>query len=352
MSSLVTIIIPVFNRYSLIQETLDSIYNQTYDSWEIIVIDDRSNDGTSDLLKEQEHIESRLKLIIKDNSIERGAPSSRNLGVKYARGKYIIFLDSDDLLHEDCLLKRLEFMNANNTIDFAVFPQLIFFKQPGDSNVLVNIHDNCQSNLDRFLTLGQNLDVPWVTSCSIWRKESLLKYNLKWDENLLGYQDVLLNIEAISKNMNYKVLDTNPDCFWRIHDNRIGSSIINPDINIINSNKYLFFKIWEILNTFSLVTKKRKRRLLKSILFICIDYYTKNKKYNEARIIIIQMYKLKIINKILYFNLSFKIFMNERLEVCNLVQRLFEKTYKYINKRLYIPEGNKRFMKYKFESKY
>ena len=95
MYSVVSIIIPSFNREILIQETLDSVLQQTYPRWEAIVIDDGSLDKTCEVVQSYSDKDQRIKLIKRDRQ-PKSASVCRNIGIENAKGKYALFLDSDD----------------------------------------------------------------------------------------------------------------------------------------------------------------------------------------------------------------------------------------------------------------
>src|SRR5215510_13897684 len=86
-----SIIIPTYNRLPYLKKTLDSIWEQSFTDFEVIVVDDGSTDGTADYLRE---LGGSVELLRQEN---RGPGAARNLGVMHARGEYIAFLDSDDL---------------------------------------------------------------------------------------------------------------------------------------------------------------------------------------------------------------------------------------------------------------
>ena len=105
IKELVSIIIPSFNSETYISETIDSILNQTYPYWEAIVVDDGSSDETCSIVKRYSQNDKRIQLFLRV-STAKGASVCRNIGIEKAIGKYIIFLDSDDLLAPFCLKER------------------------------------------------------------------------------------------------------------------------------------------------------------------------------------------------------------------------------------------------------
>ncbi len=105
---LVSIITPTFNSALFIEDTYDSIRSQTYSNWEWIVVDDFSSDGTFEILKGLMHLDNRIKLLRNDNVM--GAAVTRNRAIERASGRFIAFLDSDDLWCAIKLEKQIAFM--------------------------------------------------------------------------------------------------------------------------------------------------------------------------------------------------------------------------------------------------
>ena len=111
MSDLVSIITPMYNSGKYIEETLKSVVSQTHKNWELFIIDDGSSDNCIELVNEFKKIDNRIKLII--NKENQGAAISRNIGIRKANGRYIAFLDSDDLWIPTKLEEQINFMSKN-----------------------------------------------------------------------------------------------------------------------------------------------------------------------------------------------------------------------------------------------
>ena len=107
----VTIILPNFNSEGFLEETINSIFNQTYDNWELIIIDDNSNSQTTKILKKYKN-KKKIHIIFLKKNI--GAGPCRNLGIKYAKSNYLAFIDSDDLWEISKLDDQVNFMVKNN----------------------------------------------------------------------------------------------------------------------------------------------------------------------------------------------------------------------------------------------
>lgn len=109
---LVSIITPVYNAEKFISDTVDSVRNQTYQNWEMILVDDVSKDSSVSIIQDYMKLDNRIKLIqLTENS---GAAVARNTAIEAAEGKYIAFLDSDDLWYSNKLEKQIEFMMEND----------------------------------------------------------------------------------------------------------------------------------------------------------------------------------------------------------------------------------------------
>lgn len=106
---LVSIIIPMFNAQQYIEDAIESIQNQTYTQWEVIIVDDASTDDSVEVVKRIE--DKRIRLIQLEKNT--GAAYSRNIGINHANGRYIAFLDADDLWKEDKLEKQVMFTYHN-----------------------------------------------------------------------------------------------------------------------------------------------------------------------------------------------------------------------------------------------
>ncbi len=112
MSELVSIIVPTFNTEKFIRQTIESVQNQTYINWEMILADDASTDNTVRIIEEFAQKDNRIKLFkLPEN---RGNGFARNAALEKATGKYIAYLDADDLWFPEKLEKQIQFLKTNN----------------------------------------------------------------------------------------------------------------------------------------------------------------------------------------------------------------------------------------------
>lgn len=161
----ISIITPVYNGEKYIEETIISVINQTYKNWELIIIDDCSVDKTKDIVSDFAEKDSRI--IYKCLDKNSGASEARNEGIKLAKGRYISFLDSDDLWKETKLEKQIKYMEENDiAISFTAYDF---------------INENSEE-------IGKVVKVPNIVGY-----KDLLKYNC------IGCLTVMINIDKVGK---------------------------------------------------------------------------------------------------------------------------------------------------------
>jgi glycosyltransferase involved in cell wall biosynthesis len=96
--SLISVIIIFLNSEEFIQEAIESVFAQTYNNWELLLVDDGSTDGSTNIaLQYAEQHGERVRYLEHNNRQNRGMSASRNLGIREAKGEYIAFLDADDV---------------------------------------------------------------------------------------------------------------------------------------------------------------------------------------------------------------------------------------------------------------
>lgn len=133
VDGLVSIITPAYNAADYIAETIESVLAQTYKNWEMLIVNDCSKDNTSEIVQSYAAKDKRIKLInLKQNS---GAAVARNTAIQNAKGRYIAFLDSDDLWKKEKLQKQLSFMQQN---DYAfTFTEYQYLKLKPDEKLRI-----------------------------------------------------------------------------------------------------------------------------------------------------------------------------------------------------------------------
>lgn len=208
----VTICIPSFNRADLVAETLDSILAQSDPRWEAIVVDDGSTDDSQAVISAYATRDRRVRLMTRGRE-PKGACTCRNIAAENARGRYVLFLDTDDLLAPHCLEQRIAVMEANPDADFAIFPMLLFQGNASSADRLWNV-ENGEDDLVRVL----RMDPVCQGTGTLWRRDSFVRCGM-WDEQLKLWQDIELHLRAFGGGYRFvKRLDLPPDVYIRETD--------------------------------------------------------------------------------------------------------------------------------------
>ncbi len=119
---LVSIILPTYNRYKYLDRSINSVLNQTYKNWELIIVDDGSDDNSFSFIKNYLNKFSKIRYLFHEN---RGAAYSMNIGMQNSKGEFITFLGSDDEYLENHLRLRIDYLSQNKSIDLLHSPAKI-----------------------------------------------------------------------------------------------------------------------------------------------------------------------------------------------------------------------------------
>ncbi|NIK91364.1 glycosyltransferase family 2 protein [Mangrovimonas sp. CR14] len=212
---LVSIIIPCFNRATMIPETLRSVIGQTYRPIECLIVDDGSIDETfslvEELIRKYQSEDFRIKYLYQEN---KGAPAARNYGILESKGEYIQFLDSDDLLYPNKLKHQVDFLKNNPEMD-GVY---------GDWN-----HGTVDEHI---LIKGEKWEDPLkqfyggrvIHTLSFLFRRHIVNAIGPWDESLGRNQEVDFNLRGVLVGGKFDYLPETTG-LWREHDgDRIVSS--------------------------------------------------------------------------------------------------------------------------------
>lgn len=183
MNELISVVIPTYNRASILSAAVNSVLGQTYPQREIIVVDDGSMDDTQQII---EHFKDQVKYI---RTVNGGASAARNVGVRHSRGELIAFLDSDDEWRVDKLKKQAELISAG-------FDMVI-----SDIEITDNERGSYTTQLRRMLPsdgqmFEQVLKFPEITCSSMLIKRNVFDALGGFDESLKTAEDIDLLLRA------------------------------------------------------------------------------------------------------------------------------------------------------------
>lgn len=259
MNSLVSIVIPNYNRESLIRETLDSVLAQSYSNWECLIVDDGSTDNSVEVILEYTKKDSRFKFMQRPSNHLKGANACRNIGMQKAKGDYIIFFDSDDLMMQHHVESKLKFMLDGN-LDYAVFKSKNF-GQPDDvdEELDYSYYKTYEFNADNYLLNNLRFFTNDLIVKSDVAKKCEFYFKYKADiENVLMTQLVLLSNKNGFKDENVTLK--------RYHDANITQSLEGDKKKGL---KHLFFYYYNLLDyIYDLnASPKAKQFILNQLLY-------------------------------------------------------------------------------------
>jgi len=259
---LVSIIIPTYNRSYIICETLDSLLAQTYTNWECIVVDDGSRDYTKELMEFYCSKDKRITYHQRPTASRKGPNSCRNFGFDISKGRYINWIDSDDILFPNAIEKKLRNIEGNDVIISSV-------KYIDDNKRHIELvhHYFSPKNIIEDYFLGK---ITFYTFTPLWNRIFLDKQLELFDEKISNLDDWDFNLRMIYQKPRIKYLHE-PLILYRLHDNSLSQEIEKLNIKELKSEFY---------------ARKKHLKILKNHTKINIEYlkeYDKNRCKNRLR---------------------------------------------------------------------
>lgn len=185
--SIVSVIIPLHNRFNLVDETVYSVYNQTYRPIELIIIDDCSYEPYIPKISS----EPGFKVILLRHEKNIGPGATREIGRQVATGDYIAYLDSDDLMHPEKLQKQVAVLQERPGDGMCYSQSLEFMKSPFSGKE--NLRYLCDRQYKKFLPIVLYTR-PWGTCACLWTKNAVKKIG-PWSHGW-HFEDIEYDIRA------------------------------------------------------------------------------------------------------------------------------------------------------------
>ena len=216
MTSLISIIIPTYNRAHLIGETLDSIRSQTYSNWECIVVDDGSTDTTAEVMREYVKKDSRFQYHQRPENKLKGPNSCRNYGFELSKGEYVKWFDSDDVMLPTLLEKQI--LSFVDNVEMSVC-KLSYF----DFEKRISIRENMifSNNLIEDYLIG---NVTFYISGPLWQRIFLEKQKQLFDESLTNLDDWDFNLRMLYQKPNI-TYNNEVLILYRVHADSLSQEI-------------------------------------------------------------------------------------------------------------------------------
>lgn len=337
-ASKISIIVPVYNAEEHLNCCIDSILNQTYKNFQLILINDGSSDSSGEICNKYSEKDNRVLVIHKDNS---GVSSTRNIGIDNAKGKYLMFCDSDDWIEEDLLESLYREIEINKSdIIYSGSYRDIYYKGIKIQNKTNAVSENIKvdlMNFDKYLeymieTIPGPFLSPWA---KLYRLDIVKENKLYFDEKMICFEDFDFNLRYLrkcrslyfSKNIkyHYRGIRGNEGLTRRKKNNLVYEvSKVHFEVNELlkkmNDNQHLkdYIEYWFIEN-YKLVFQK-------------IILEEKNMHKNERNDILREIYNDIEFCKFLEYN-------KDRIRLYKIVKSLVDKkiynlSYYILRKRL------------------
>ena len=248
---LISVVIPVYNAEEFLDRSIKSVISQSYDNWELLLIDDGSKDNSRRICDCYAAKDKRIKVFAKENG---GSAAARNFGVQQSKGEFIFFLDADDLIEPNALELLLAEYEKNETDlvmanfsklnpDGKIVKQNVSFHPDygpfkGDKKIL-SVKESANF-VRHFLKHPSNHLVSYCWA-RLYKSSIIKEYNIKADDDMKLFEDFVFNLEYMKHTKN--IVFVNESVYtYVMHDNHVSVSmgILNGDSLIHDMN--IFWK--------------------------------------------------------------------------------------------------------------
>jgi len=298
MKKLVSVVIPTFNRAIFLDRSIKSVLQQTYQNFELIIINDGSTDETEEKVKEYQKLDKRIIYI--KNKKNQGPSAARNIGIKSARGEFIAFLDDDDEWLPTKIEKQvhiLESLPPQHALCFTAF----WIVRGGektyspDKELKAICYDNKKIR-ERLLALLSFIPQP---SSILVRKECLFNVGL-FDEKMSAFEDYDLFFK-LSRRYFFKFIDS-PLWYYHKTPNSLSSRIgeicmkariylLNKHFDEIKKNKKILSNLYQEIGHFYMLKNKEK---------MAKNYFKKGIKNNPLNLLVLFQFVISILGRDFY----------------------------------------------------
>lgn len=270
MRPLVSIIIPTYNHAHFLKNALESVINQTYTHWEALIVDNHSEDNTSEVIASFNDPRVK-KFMIHNNGV---ISASRNLGLKEARGEWVAFLDSDDIWYPEKLSTIISYLQENDSYDVYCTDEVMVNLLSGKRQILR--FGPYKKNFYKKLLIDGNCLSP---SATIIKREFMQRHNLFFDES-----HEYITVEDYDLWLNMARLDARFKFIHSIQGEYVIHSANNSGINSRHSKNYelLLHNHVYTIQQFEPIPDKLWNQILMRFRFANALQLARSKKYGKA----------------------------------------------------------------------
>lgn len=267
----ISIIIPVYNAEKYLRECLDSVLAQTFQDFEVLLINDGSTDNSGQICDEYAEKDKRIKVFHKENG---GVSAARNLGIENAKGEWITFVDSDDFIGENFLWDLHACLDANS--DFVITNCSLIYES---GNVRYWTPYSRGNFLIKDFLLLPHSTIIRVPFSKLFKKDIIEKNQLKFDTNLDLGEDTKF-VFQYCKIINFVTSSSQKKYFYRQLDNGLSKKKLNYsyELNLASEIKNILI---EISKTHSIPFKSLQHHLNYLSMRVIVSIYNSNLTGNE-----------------------------------------------------------------------
>lgn len=253
---IVSVIIPVYNTGEVLRETVDSVLQQTFADFELILIDDGSSDPVTEKILDSLQ-DPRIRVIRQDNA---GVAAARNRGCAEARGKYISFLDHDDLFLPEKLLESKKLLDENPTAVIA-YSDIIPFGEYAENAIKLASAES----IDITVLLEQNRI--YSMSCVVVKSDIVKKSGIVFDSQCVPCDDWDFYLHCACKGQIIRSKQALVK--YRIHGNNQSANMLK----MYCAGIYVLHKVLHKIDVISVETGISKRRLRKAARYALAEHH-------------------------------------------------------------------------------
>ena len=279
----ISIIVPVYNAEKTIRKCVESVINQSYKNWELILVDDGSTDDSRSIINEYGKNNKNISIFMQKNL---GVSSARNIGISNATGEYITFLDSDDYLNE----KALEIMiNAlsNNDADMIVGSYSQITENGNKKNFIYK--NKCIDLKEELLNIS-NLKFYMICWGKLYKTSIIIENNISFNLNFHLGEDTIFVFEYLKNVEKVACID---DVVYNVF-------IFEKDVSkrynktIVEKQYFIYREYKKLMECKGLVNDKRVEKFLMTRIKICINTsVTIGMKYDDLKEVFLRIVSLE-----------------------------------------------------------
>lgn len=207
---MISIIVPIYNREQTLRKCVDSILRQTWQNFELLLIDDGSHDGSGAICDEYARKDNRIKAFHKKNG---GVSSARNVGLEHARGEWVSFVDADDFVGEHFL--EFFFMHG---CDADLLAQGVTIVDANDLAIdIKREHDDCLTgvNIIDYALKGIQIDLFGYNHCKLFLRSIIVRNHLRYNEDIHQREDLLFMMDYLQFVRRIITVNAHQYHYWK-----------------------------------------------------------------------------------------------------------------------------------------